>query len=87
MAIEKESQIKELYEFKHFHDDNAGHEPFDYENRLLTDTMSNTIFKNDTTRGFLEHLQKMHVWALESTLVVRNFFNFSVNKYYNRHTN
>jgi len=87
MAIEKETQIKELYEFRHFHDDNTGHEPFDYENKLLPSSMSNVIFKNGMSRGFLERLQKMYVWSLESTLVVRNMFNFSVSKYYNKHTN
>jgi hypothetical protein len=87
MAIERKSQITELYEFRHFHDDNAGHEGFDYENNLLPNMMSDVIYRNDTTRGFLNELQKLHVWMLESTLVVRNFFNYTVGRYHNKYSN
>jgi len=87
MAIEKQSQIRELYEFRHFKDDSAGNEPFDYENKLLPTMMSSAMYKNDTTAEFLENFQKLKVWMLESTLVVRNFFNYTVDKYYNKHVN
>jgi hypothetical protein len=85
--IERDSQIKELYDFRHFNDNNAGKEPFDYENKLLPNMMSRVMFKNDTTRAFLELLQKKNVWLLEATLVARNFFNYAVGKYYNKWTN
>jgi len=85
--IDKQSQITELYEFRHFHDDTAGNDAFDYENNLLPTMMSSAMYKNPTTREFLDRLQKNCVWMLEATLVIRNFFNYTVDKYYNKHTN
>jgi hypothetical protein len=85
--IEKESQIKELYEFRHFHDDFGDNTPPDYENKLLPNTLSDSMFKNDNTREYLDKLQVMYNWALESTLVLRNFWNYTVHKYYDKHLN
>lgn len=85
--IEKESQIKELYEFRHFHDNYGDNIPPDYENKLLALNMSDSMFKNNKTRNFLEKLQRLFIWNLESTLVLRNFWNYTVGKYYNKHIN
>lgn len=84
--INEELQIKELHEFRHFHD-KGGAKGFDYENELLSKMMSNVMFKNEFTRNFLNKLQKRYVWMLESTLVIRNFFNYTNSKYYNKHVN
>jgi hypothetical protein len=85
--IEKELQIKELYEFRHFHDDFGNNKPLDYENKLLPLIMTDSMFKNNKTRIFLEKLQKLFIWNLESILVLRNFWNYTVGKYYNKHIN
>ena len=84
--IEKDKQVNELYYIKHRNDD-LKHTGFDYENRILRKTLSGLMFDNPTMNTFLTYLQKQVVWMIESTLVVRNFWNYTVNKYYNKHNN
>jgi len=84
--IEKESQITEKYNLNHRHDSNL-HRGFDYETNLFNKLLSNVMFGNDTLREFLLELQKNAVWMIESTLPVRNWFNYTVNRYYNKHNN
>lgn len=84
--IEKTKHVTELYYVKHRKDD-LKHTGFDYENNLFKKTMSGMMFENPTLNGFLMLLQKQAVWMIESTLVVRNFWNYSVSRYYNKHNN
>ena len=84
--LEKESQVKELYELKHIND-NELHVGFDYETNLVNNAMSNVMFKNDRTNTFLTKTKKLLLNMVESNLVVRNFFNYTVHKYYSRHNN
>jgi hypothetical protein len=83
--IEKDMQIKELYELKHMNDKiESG---FDYEEGLLRTTFSNVMFQNDTTNTFLNKLKSLLIYSIESNLVARNWFNYTVSKYYNKHNN
>lgn len=84
IMIEKESQIKELYELKHRKDKEL-YTHFDYENNLILKTMSKYIYRNDNMFNFLNFLKKQWVWMIESILPLRNFYNYTVNKYYNKH--
>jgi len=84
--IEKEKQVRELYYIKHRNDD-LKHTGFDYENKLFRRVFSGLMFDNPTMNSFLALLQKQAVWMIESTLVVRNFWNYTVDKYYNKHNN
>lgn len=84
--IEKETQIKELYDFKHFHD-NDQNKSFDYQNKLLSKLLSNVMFRNKMTREFLNKLQTKFIWMIDSISIPRNFFNFTVGKYYDKHIN
>lgn len=78
-------QVKELYELKHINDDiQSG---FDYEDGLLRTTFSNVMFKNETTNTFLNKLKTLFIYSIESNLIARNWFNYTVPKYYNKHTN
>lgn len=86
MKIEENNHITELYYMKHRKDD-LKHTGFDYENKLFERTMSGMMFGNKTMSDFLKLLQKQAVWMIESTLVVRNFWNYTVDKYYNKHNN
>ena len=79
--IEKLSQIPELYELKHRHDDQGVNVPFDYENNLFSRLFSNVMFRNPILAGFLEKIQPMCVLMIEGNLLVRNWFNYTVNKY------
>ena len=78
-------QIKELYELKHMNDKiESG---FDYEEGLLRTTFSNVMFQNDMTRNFLNKIKSLFIYSIESNLVARNWFNYTVSKYYNKHNN
>jgi len=84
--IEESKHVPELYYIKHRKDDlkNTG---FDYQNKLFDRTLSGVMFGNPTLKTFLSYLQNQAVWMIESTLVVRNFWNYTVDKYYNKHNN
>lgn len=83
--IEKDMQVKELYELKHMNDNiESG---FDYEEGLLRTTFSNVMFQNDMTNTFLNKIKSLFIYMIESNLVARNWFNYTVSKYYNKHNN
>lgn len=83
--IEKDTQIKELYELKHMNDKiESG---FDYEEGLMRTSFSNVMFQNEMTRNFLDKIKSLLIYSIESNLVVRNWFNYTVSKYYNKHNN
>ena len=83
--IEKDLQIKELYELKHINDDiKSG---FDYEDGLIKNSFSNVMFKNEMTYNFLNKIKDLLIYSIESNLIVRNWFNYTVNKFENRHNN
>ena len=69
--IEKSSKIPELYELQHINDNKF--KPFDWQNNLYRKSLSNVLFKNDKTAAFLNQMQMLSVWLIESTLVIRNF--------------
>ena len=84
--IEKEKNIKELYDLEHRNDSlkNTG---ADYENNMLERSVSGYLLHNDNIYDFLGWLQKMSSWLLETNLILRNFWNYNVDKYYNKHNN
>jgi len=83
--IEKDTQIKELYDLKHMNDKiESG---FDYEEGLLRTSFSNVMFQNQMTNDFLTKMKSLYIYTIESNLVARNWFNYTVSKYYNKHNN
>jgi hypothetical protein len=84
--LERESQIKELYDLKHIND-NELHTGFDYEENLMQRSLSNVMFQNPTTYQFISKTKYLLLNMIESNLIIRNFFNYTVSKYYNRHNN
>ena len=83
--IEKDMQVKELYDLKHMNDKiESG---FDYEEGLLRTSFSNVMFQNDMTNTFLNKIKSLLIYMIESNLVARNWFNYTVSKYYNKHNN
>jgi hypothetical protein len=84
--IERESQIKELYDLKHRKDEEP-HVHFDYENELVNKMMPSYARRNETVNSFLEKFQKLLVWSVESQLILRNFYNYTVSRYYSKHSN
>lgn len=83
--IERESEIKELYDLRHRKDNIE--RGFDYENQILKKTLSGVIYKNPNLSSFLEQLRVQVVLMIDSVVVVRNFWNYTVDKYYDRHNN
>jgi len=84
--LDRDSQISELYDLKHIND-NELHTGFDYEDKLMEKTLSNTMFQNETSNTFLSYLKPMYINMIETNLLTRNFFNYTVSKYYNRYSN
>jgi hypothetical protein len=86
MNLERNLHIPELYDLSH-RNDNEIHLGYDYKNNVLTNSISKQLFKNDITNGFLLNLQQMVVHMIDSNVILRNWFNFTVNKYYDRYNN
>jgi hypothetical protein len=84
MKLVEEIEIREIYHLKH-RNDNLIHRHFNWEDNLINKTTSPYIFRNDTMKKYLSHIQKMVSVMVQSTAKVRNFFNFTVDKYYNDH--
>lgn len=84
--LQESKHIKELFHLKHIND-NTEYKPVDYENNILRKTTSNLLWRNPNLNEYLQHFQKLIVCMLEGNLIVRNFFNFTVDKYYNKHLN
>jgi len=83
--IEKDTQIKELYELKHMNDKiESG---YDYEENLIIKSFSNVMFKNQMTFDFLNQIKPLLLYTIEANLIARNWFNYTVSKYYNKHNN
>lgn len=82
--LDRESQIKELYDIKHKHDSNinAG---YDYDKDLLRKTLSPVLFKNDNLATYLDQLQKLVVIRFDAVAMIRNKFNHIVGRYYNKY--
>jgi len=86
IMIEKTNHIKELYNLNHINDDLL-HIGYDYETKLFNNLLSRVMFKNKNLAEFLNILQKNVIWLIDSTLPIRNFYNYTVSKYYNNHNN
>lgn len=82
--LEKSLEIDELYELKHRHDSKTNRH-YEWEDNILKRTTTPYIWKNENMNEYLTLLEKMMGQMFEKTAYVRNFFNFTVNKYYNDH--
>jgi len=85
-SLEKEVHIPELYELNHRHDKEL-HNAETYKERILERSLSKNIYQNDKTAGFLDLLQPMVVQMINGNVILRNWFNWTVSKYYDRHNN
>ena len=86
MDLEKGLHIPELYDLMHRNDDEI-HPPFDYKDKVLSNSLSKQIYKNETTGTFLDMFQDLIVHMIDSNVITRNWFNPAVSKYYSRHNN
>jgi hypothetical protein len=84
--LERDKQIPELYDLKHRKDDikNKG---ADYRNNLVSNTTSGYLINNDNLNDFMTWIQSMCSMIIQTNLVLRNFWNYDVDKYYDNHNN
>lgn len=82
----KDKEVKELWDLKH-RNDNFSHNGFDYNQRLLTKSLSSFMFFNDNMSEFIGMIKNSLVLYFDSFNIVRNFKNFLVDKYYDQHIN
>jgi len=85
-SLEKGVHIPELYDLNHRHD-NELYNAETYKDRILERSLSKNIYQNNKTAGFLDLLQPMVVTMITSNVILRNWFNWTVSKYYDRHNN
>ena len=83
---EKNVHIPELYELSHRHDIEL-HNAETYKDKILEKSLSKNLYQNDKTAGFLDLLQPMVVQMISSNSIIRNWFNWTTSKYYDRHNN
>jgi len=80
----KEKQNPELYQLKHMYD-NELHRGFDYENNSVVKSVTPVVLRNKTMNEFLYRIQKMIAIWFDEVNLLRNFFNYRVDKNYDRH--
>lgn len=76
-------QLPELRYMKHRHDDDDSY--FDYENELLDKSLSPYMYENDVMFGYLKRLQSLVSIVFDHTNLIKNFKNYTVDKYYYKH--
>ena len=86
MDFEKNVHIYELYDLNHRHDNNLN-QGFDYKDEVLKKSLSRRIFDNDIANNFLLQLQSMISLTIDSNVILRNWFNPTVSRYYDKHNN
>lgn len=85
-SLERSVHIPELYDLNH-RNDNELYNADDYKDVALERALSKNLYQNEKTAGFLDLLQPMVVQMINSNVILRNWFNPTVSKYYDRHNN
>ena len=80
-----EKQIPELNVFYH-RNDSVKKNYMDYENVILNKTLSSYIYTNNTMNTFLNMLNKLVSLFFDQFNIIKNFQNFTVDKYHYKHT-
>lgn len=84
MGLEKDLEITELYDIKNrFNSKTNRHYP--WEDSILKKSTTSYIWKNENMNEYLTKVEKIMVFMVEKMNYSRNYFNFTVNKYYNDH--
>ena len=84
--LDKECHVNELWYIKH-RKDKLKHTGSDYQNNILPRTLSHVMFENPLLCDFITEFQKLTILMIDSNLVIRNFWNYTVSKYYDKHNN
>ena len=81
-----EKDIPELNKFFHRNDD-LNLKYVNYENVILNKTISPFIYNNSMMSGFLNQLNKLVALFFDQFNIIKNFKNFTVDKYFYKQTN
>ena len=84
--LQRQQQIPELYFLKTRFNNNPNRH-FAWEDNILKRTLSPHMFNNPQMQHYLLQLEQLVSLLIESVNIVRNYFNISVDKYYNDHWN
>jgi hypothetical protein len=79
----EEQQIPELYYMKHRHD--SDEDFIDYEKVILDKSISPYLYNNDRMNTFLKSLQRLVSIFFDNVNIIKNFKNYTVDKYYYKH--
>jgi hypothetical protein len=77
-------EIPEVHYLKHLHDDQNNH--VNYEDIILKNNLSPYLFKNNMMNEWLIKLQPLVSLLFDKINLMKNFKNFTVDKYEYRHS-
>lgn len=80
----EEQDIPELYYMKHRHD--SDEDFVDYEKIILDKSISPYLYNNDRMNTFLKSLQRLVSIFFDNVNIIKNFKNYTVDKYYYKGT-
>jgi len=78
--------IPELHQFYHMNDDTTKNY-VDYETEILNKSLSPYIFNSPIMAGFLDKLRLLISLFFDEFNIIKNWRNFTVNKYWYKHVN
>ena len=83
MYLYELKDLPELYHMKHLHDDND--QFVDYENKILTSSLSPYMYNNELMNNWLTRMQPLVGMLFDKMNIMKNFKNYTVDKYYYQH--
>jgi len=75
--------LPELHKLKHRHDDFDDY--VDYEKTILKSALSPYLYNNDLMNNFLNRLQPLVALLFDQMNIVKNWRNYTVDKYFYKH--
>jgi hypothetical protein len=81
----KDQHLEELYKLYHRHDDDKKY--VEYEEVILSRSLSAKLYENDKMYNYLERLKKLVAMLFDNHNIIKNFKNYNVDKYYYKHKN
>lgn len=82
--LNRKKHIPELWDLKHRKDSYAN-EPIEMEDKFLKKTLPPFLFNNFTMNEFLLRLEPLSFIMFNQISLIRNFKNFMVPKFYDKH--
>lgn len=81
----KDTKIDVIYNLKHHHDDDKDF--VDYENKILVNNVSKNLIENNLMYSFIKRIEKIVFLFYDNVNIIKNWKNYTVDKYYYKHKN